>query len=321
MTQRNLNWREYERETEGVKKAEVLKIPLGLVFIREGFNPRDITKSDTKAKILSMKESYKAGRYVAPLEVVLIGEQTYVVDGHCRRIAAGMANDELINEGHPGIESLICVPFKGNDAAALVHTVSGNEGEKLIPVEVADVVSRLVNMGWERSKIASTFTYSAGWVDKLVYISTMPEKIKQMVKDGKVSTDVAVAACKEHGEAATDYLEGLLAGETEKVTTKKTKSAAEKAKLSGEKFEQEVFDEVRAMVEGLGFDKEDYPIKKLADDEDYEIVIPGPALKRLIVLTELFRKRGIAEEKEKAKAADEAVEDPDMMGEETIQWG
>lgn len=303
-----MTWRDFERNTEGVKKAEVLKIPLGLIFIKEGFNPRDITKGETQAKILSMKDSYKAGRYVAPIEVMLVGEQTYVVDGHCRRVAAGMASEELISEGHPGIEALICVPFRGNDAAALVHTVTGNEGEKLIPVEVAEVANRLMNMGWERAKIASTFSFSSGWVDKLLFLSTLPEAIKTMIKTNRISTDVAVAAFKEHGEDAVAYLEGLLSGETEKVTTKKTRPAAEKAKLSGEKFEKEVFDEVRAMVEGLGFDKEDYPIKKLADDEDYEIVIPGPALKRLIVLTELFRKRGIAEEKEKAAIENERGE-------------
>lgn len=291
---KQMGWREFERSNEDVKKAEVLKIPLARIHIKEGFNPRDMNKAETKGKILAMKESYKAGRYVPPLEVTLSGDTVYVIDGHCRRIAAGMADEELQAGGNPGIESLICVPFKGNDAAALVHTITGNEGEKLIPIEVAEVVARLVNMGWDRPKIANTFTYSSGWVDKLIFLSTLPEKIKQMIREGKVSTDVAVAAFKEYGEDAVEYLERMLEGETEKVTTKKTPA---KKKLSGEKFEMEVFDKVREMLEHLGFDKTDYPIKKIGTDEPYEVVITGFSLKHLMELQDMFVKKAAKEAK------------------------
>lgn len=54
-----LNWREYERETSGVKKAEVLKIPFGSIFVREGFNPRDLNKLETKAKIQAINDACK----------------------------------------------------------------------------------------------------------------------------------------------------------------------------------------------------------------------------------------------------------------------
>lgn len=310
---KQISWRELERSSDSIKKAEVLKIPLNMIQVKPGFNPRDSSKPETRGKVLAIKESYKAGRYVPPIECSLENGIVYVVDGHGRLEAAMMANDELLASGGLGIESLVVVPFRGNDADRLVLTVTANEGEKLIPIEAAEVVSRLINMGWDRPKIASTFTYSSGWVDKLLQMAAMPELIKQMVRHGKVSTDVAVAAFKKYGEEAIDYLNGLLEGETEKVTTKKV--SAKKPKEKDDKFLQEVFAKATEVIADTGFDKTDYNPKKLAIDEDHEVVIKGAALKALIELQEMFRKRAIKEEKARA-AAEVAASAEDQQDEE-----
>ena len=285
---KQLNWREYERETEGVKKAEYLKIPLDQIKVRQGFNPRDLTKPETRGKILAIKEAYKAGRYVDPIKVKLVGEQVEIVDGECRYTAITMAHEELVIAGHPGIASMFCIPFKGNDAEALVHTITANEGERLIPIEVADVVARLINMGWERAKIAESFTYSADWVNKLLFMATLPEKVKQMIKEKKVSTDVAVAAFKKHGESVVDYLEDVTEGETQKVTTKKVRE--KKPIEKDEKFLNKVLNHAKVAVEDLGFVKEAYPMG-INPEEDYEIVLKGATLKELVELQDLIKKR------------------------------
>src|SRR5687768_13890575 len=252
---KQIGWRELERRSETIKKAEVLKIPLDEIHIKEGFNPRDSSKPETREKIIAIKESFKAGRYVPPIECSLEDGVVYIVDGHGRYEAAVAANEELIAEGQHGIDSMVVVPFRGNDAQRLVLTITANEGEKLIPVEAAEVVSRLLNMGWEKAKIAETFTWSAGWVDKLVFLATLPEKLKQMIRHGLVSTDVAVDAYKKKGEKAIEFLTGVVstAGE-KKVTTKVVKPKPPMA--DDPKFLNRVFDQVQVAVGDLGLNKE-----------------------------------------------------------------
>jgi len=287
-----IGWRDYERGTDGVKKAEILKIPLEKIFVREGFNPRDLTKVDTRGKILAIKEAYKAGRYVDPIKVTLVGRDVFIVDGQCRYTAATMAHQELVEGGNPGIESLFCIPFRGNDAQALIHTITANEGEKLIPIEVADVVARLLNMGWDRSKVAEALTVTIDWVNKLVFMSTLPERLKQLIKEKKVSTDVAVEVFKKRGEEAVAFLEGEVKDQEKIVTAKKIREV--KPMEKDERFLNRVLEQVKVAVVDIGLDKESYPMG-LDPEEEYEVVLKGSTLKALVELQETLKKREVKE--------------------------
>lgn len=273
---KQMGWREFERSNDDVKRGDVLKIPLDKITIREGFNPRDITKPETQAKIEGIKHAYKNGKYVPPIEVALVNNAVEVVDGHCRLTAAVAANEELVAEGGLGIASLVCVPFRGNDADRLLHTITGNEGERLTPIEVAEVIKRLKNMGWENKKIQSELNYSASWVEKLVFLGNMPDAVKQLVQQNKVSVDVAVAKVKKEGDAASTTLTELVyqVKPGEKVTSKHiAKPKTEKA---------EVYDRARDLAFELpefGFKKSDIRVK-----ETYKIEVNGKVLKMLIEL-------------------------------------
>lgn len=293
------SWRELERSSPTIKKAEVLKIPLEEIHVKEGFNPRDSSKPETRKKIVAIKESFKAGRYVPPIECSLEDGVVYIVDGHGRFEAANLANQELEAEGaEHRIDSMIVVPFRGNDAQRLVLTITANEGEKLIPVEAAEVVSRLLNMGWEKQKIMETFSWSMSWVDKLAFISGLPERIKQLLKQEKVSTDVVVSTFKDKKKtekAAVDYIEALVEKAEQKVTTKHVKP--KKPMVEDVGFLNKIFERVQVATEDLGLDKEAYPMG-IKDEEDYEVCLKGSTLKALVDLQETVKRR--AEKQEEA---------------------
>lgn len=306
------NWRDFERSNEGVKGAAALKIELNLIRIKVGFNPRDLNKPETQEKIERIKESYKAGRYVPPIDVMLGGsDYVDVVDGHCRYEAAVRADTEMRANGGEGLQALTCIPFKGNDAEAIRHTIIAAEGEKLLPIEIATQVKALTNMGWDANKIAEFFSYSVGWVNKLLFMSAMPEEIKGMVLNQEVSADVAVSVLKSSEAPATavDTLKGLIAeanppavevvdapkpdGEwvaprpvtltpKVKVTSKDLKKKAVPKKNT---LDVDVFVETRLMALALP----DLPSEALLDkDGEYPIVLKGKIVAHLYLLKQMF---------------------------------
>ncbi len=230
-TQKAPTWRTFERGNDDVKGTDdMLKVPLSRIRIKPGFNPRDINKPATQAKIERIKLAYKNGEYVQPMDVCLASADFLeVVEGHCRFEAATRAHAEMIAEGGVGIVALNVIAFKGNDAARVVHTVMSQENEKLLPVEIANSVLSLTNMGWPAAKIADTFGYSVGWVNKLLFMAGMPEAVKNMIKADVISTDVAVAAVKEHGDGAAPVLEELVKTKTQEVAAKEEAAAKPKA--------------------------------------------------------------------------------------------
>lgn len=312
-------WRDFERTNEGVKRADMLKVNIDQIRVKPGFNPRDINKAETKAKIEGMKNAYVQGLYMPPIAVSLASnDYVEIVDGHCRFKAVELANEELKASGGEEILALTCIPFKGNDSDRLIHTVLGNEGEKLVPIEVADVVKRLSNMGWDTDKIAKTFSYSVGWVNKLKFMAGLPEEVKTMVKNDIVSADVAVAVVQEHGEdAAVPKLNELVEEvkkqvaenpvkadgkprEVPKVTAKVLRKEKEKVDASAEpappkkkkedgpkSLDLETFLEVRQMALSL---PDDLPEDGFFQpDALFDVKLPGKIVSQLIGLKNMFK--------------------------------
>lgn len=272
MTKPNPGWREYERTTEGVVKAEVLKIKIDLIYIEDGFNVRDLNKPKTQEKIQAIKEAYKAGRYVQPIEVALKQGQATVVDGHCRLTAAKLANDELRAEGNPLVENLLCVPFKGNDIERLTHMVTGNSGENLTPLEVSDVVKRLTNQGLTSNDIAKYLSCSASWVGRLLTLSNAPHAVKVMLKEEKVSTEAVLDLLQKHGDETTTVLQNMLEKVGGKVTPKHTRA---------QPLSKQVFPVVQALLDELP------PFAK-TKAEDYTVTLSGAAINLIVDIQNLL---------------------------------
>jgi ParB family chromosome partitioning protein len=192
-------FRAFERNNEDVKAADALKVPLSRIKVEAGFNPRDLSKPETQDKIRAIAESYKAGRFVDPIKVRIgdDSEHVIVVDGECRYTAAKIADTELRREGvKDGLPFLTVIPFRGNDIDQLIHAVTANEGERLTPLELAEVVKRFINLNYGRPDVARMLGKSLSWVDQLYFMSGMDKAVKDMVASDRVASDVAMAVAK-----------------------------------------------------------------------------------------------------------------------------
>lgn len=321
---KNVNFRDFERNNADVKKAEHLKLSLDRIKKRRGFNPRDLTKPETIEKIEGIKQAYLNGQYVPPPLVKLAsdGDHVEIVDGECRYTAAVAADKEMKASGLPGIQFLEVMRFSGNDKEALVQTILSNEGERLTPLEQSDVVRRLQAMHLNRDQIAQELHKSIGWIDRLIVVAKLPEGVKHLVREGMIEAEVAVKFVKQHGEdgaeaairAKYEQVSGESNGKAKaKVTTKHAKGEDDekpaKAKPSkGEKAEAKKFESARSLAFALP-DKIT-KVRNIVEDKDYEITLPGAALKALLDLQEKFTpeiEAAIKAEREAAAAAKKAA--------------
>ncbi|MDO8728662.1 MAG: hypothetical protein Q7K26_02075 [bacterium] len=267
--EKQIGWREFERSNDDVVKAENFKISIEKIFVRLGFNKRDLAKPETVEKINRIKESYKAGRYVRPIEVALDrNDGVSIVDGECRFTALKLANTELIAEGKAPIEMMLCIPFKGNDVDQLIHMV------------VAEVVKKLLNQHWSVEKICSGLGYSRPWVEKLDFLSNVPEAVKRMIRADQISVDVAVSKVKQlGGEKAIAALQTLIDTVSNKSDGTKMKITA-KSTDAMPKIGKKIAAKIHAVVKTLPVFET--PADEFQDDAEYSLKLSGAAIKALM---------------------------------------
>lgn len=298
------SWRDFERKNDNVTRADVYKVPLSLIKVKKGFNPRDLDKPETRAKIANIKEAYKRGEYVTPIEAAIDGGVVLIVDGECRFTAAQQAHKELLLEKKDGLEHLIVLPSKGTALERKIRTHKANEGEKLTQLEQATLV-RDLQLGdkaegikpMDRESIANLLNFSVSWVDKLIVLAKMPDEVKQLVIDGKIAPDVAADYFKKHKDAAFKELMALLEGKKDgdKVTKKDTKKKGDDDDEGGgdekPKSEKQIMKE-RTMEIGqtLPFElrsvfksKRDYKV-----GEEYTFKVTGRGIHMLMDLNEFY---------------------------------
>lgn len=172
--------REFDR-TNAKRGTETIRVPINLIRVRPGFNPRELDKPSTQAKIKGLVEAYKADDFVRPIEVAFAKDYYEIVDGECRFTAAQQA----------GLKDMEVYPLNDvSEADRLVITINGNQGETLTPMEMADVVERLRGMGLKREKIAEKLHKTIGWIDRLIVLSKVHADIRKLVNTDRISMDI-----------------------------------------------------------------------------------------------------------------------------------
>lgn len=200
------SWRKLAESSEDVQKFNAFKVKLDLIYIEEGFNVRDMHKPSTLAKVEGLKRAYLTDpEKVPPLMCQLMDDgRVQVVDGQCRLTAARQARDDQRSRGVPKLEYLVVIPFRGNDADRLAATYKANQGERLTPLEAGEMCKRYLAMGWGKHQIATEFDFTTSWLDRLLFLANMPERIKVLVNHDKVAPDVALKVVKNYGERAAE---------------------------------------------------------------------------------------------------------------------
>lgn len=188
-----------------VGRSDIVRLPPTAIKIDPAHNIRDMQSERTRAHIEELKIAIKAwGGIKDPFEVRIIGEDAYVTDGECRLTAVL----ELMRDEGFECEGISCIKeAAGTDAIerALNFGISGTK-ERYTELELAEWCRRCDRLGTSHERIAA----AAGWKSTasvkrhLDMISTLPEEVKQQVKQGDVSATLAMQIVKETRDAKKD---------------------------------------------------------------------------------------------------------------------
>jgi len=221
------------RHSDQVSKSDLFKVAPELLIEEEGFNPRGafiegyFEQPKVQAHIRRLADSYKKGKYVPPIAVVVRDEQVFIRDGHCRNRALKLA----ISEG-ADIRKVEVLEIKGDEAAQTALILTSNDGLKLSPLERAVVYDTRIKWGWSPKEIAEEFGRTETHVKQLLDMLDMPMDLKQMIQKELVSAYSALELYQEHGEKAVEMVraaaerKGNGAAQPKKVTPKDVASKA-----------------------------------------------------------------------------------------------
>lgn len=182
------------RDHPGVQgKRDAYPFDPRLLKIEPSYNVRDLDAPDEREDLKELKESIRANGVRVPLEVRLVDDDVFIIAGH-RRHKAVM---ELIGEGEP-IKAVPVIPEPKNTSPEdrIINLVVSNSGKPLKPLEVAEVVRRLVAFGWEKQQIAARLGKSASAISGYLDMIAMPEPVKEQVRENVISATEAAKVVK-----------------------------------------------------------------------------------------------------------------------------
>lgn len=219
-----------------IKRRDMILVdPRALTELPE-YNSRNMSAPETFEHIRKMANAMKENG-VANFPPITISQEkdgnTYLYAGYCRRRAALLA----IEEGAPLI-GLWAIANNQTAEERILDLLTSNDGLPLTMLEKANVVNRLIAFEWTVPMIAQKLGVSAKAVYDLVSLTQVPEEVKVLVADGKVSATLAVETVKENPDTAAEKLKGAVdTAEAEGKTKATRKHMADPAgdKLTKEK--------------------------------------------------------------------------------------
>lgn len=182
--------------------------------VEPGFNTRTAGMDDEEFYALpemaeyidSLALSYKEGRFVEPISVVVKDGHVYVRQGHFRRRGLLRA----INHYNADIKSITVIEFTGDEVAQEVHTITGNDGMKMSAVAIAASLDRLISYGWKLDDIAKLQRQTTANVKKLLLVNCMPIELKRMIADSTIKHTLAIEMYETHGTATVEKVKAAL---------------------------------------------------------------------------------------------------------------
>lgn len=168
----------------------------------DGFNLREYSRPDTVAHIQSLKEAWKNGTQLPPLEVKIENGRCFVRDGHCRLRAARLA----IEEG-AAIKRIPVIELSGSAEASSLRILTSNQQLKLTLMQRARGYKRLRDLGWTDQKIGKHICKTDTHVRETIRLLTLPERLQDLISQDVISPDMASKMFARYGEKAVDYID------------------------------------------------------------------------------------------------------------------
>lgn len=217
------------RSFDGVSRTTNLLASLGLIKEEAGFNAR-LDSVENAEHIDRMARSFANGDTPDMLEVVPVimedGSKFFkLVDGHCTFKAILRAN-EVYGANYEKVE----VQAKNMDTLAQrFRVLTSNNQKKLNMLERGKMFNDLVELeGQTQTVIADRMNISVAQVSNCIQAYKMPEEIKQLVADGLLSDNEALA--KYRSEIKSDDAEETTSKAIAYASTVKTVSESRVAK-------------------------------------------------------------------------------------------
>lgn len=188
-------------KTGGIKaiaegRSDVFQINPYLIEVEEGFNARSFDNPEVMDHVNSLALSISKMGVQKPLTIRNKKNKFYLTDGECRLRATFLAIEKYGAE----IRAIPCrVQDRSmSEADAVLSLVVDNNGMSLQPLEQGAVFKRLMSFGWTFADIADKAGITSTRVMQLVDLQGLPDKVKEMIRTGKVAATLAATIAREH---------------------------------------------------------------------------------------------------------------------------
>lgn len=185
-----------------VGESNLLWLSPDVLEEEDGFNLRDYDRNDTVSHIQSLKEAWKKGTQLPPLEVKIENGHCYVRDGHCRLRAARLA----IAEGAL-IKRIPVIELNGSVEASYIRVLTSNEQLKLTLLQRAHGYKRLRDTGMSDIKIAKEIGKTDTHVRETIRLLSLPFRLQELLTQDVISSDMASKMFARYGDKAVEYIE------------------------------------------------------------------------------------------------------------------
>lgn len=170
-----------------LKVRKTFKAMTKVIYIEENFNGRPINFEHVK----KLEEAYRRGDKVPPIIVKVTDKGLKVIDGHHRYIAA--CNVGLV---WMDIDESNCL----TTIDEIYLMIACGEHLAFSTMDFAECYKRLRDLGASVIDIANKFQKSRMHVYNMIALASADDRIKNLVREGHITTQQALEIVKEYGE-------------------------------------------------------------------------------------------------------------------------
>ena len=173
---------------------QVVKIELDKIIVRQGFNVR-MDYGD----IESLADSILANGQQVPGRVEILKDGHFVlVEGH-RRLAALQLIKERTKDA-PKFKAIVN-PSGTTEEGRILQMFTTQDTKPLEPIEVAELLQRLVNIGYSQTEVAAKIGKTPSYVSQMLALAKDSPEVKKAVREGALTASGASKLRKHQPEA------------------------------------------------------------------------------------------------------------------------